>query len=358
MILSFPRMGNLHLALEEVCRYLELPYLLPSPPGPKALSLGRELAPEGSCFPFILVLGNMREALEMGADTLLMLGGSGPCRFGYFVYLAERILKNAGYSFHILRIDQGYHWENYKFLRQNRRISLPHLLMAIQRGWRVLVCLETLDELKREYLSLTPNPHYFEEYLITCKNNLNRVTKSSDIEEIRLGALEYVHTMSIKHEQRALSIGLVGDIYTLLEPYANQQIEQLLLDKGTRVFREISVSQWFPNVFLPWRKKGYRKKLLRDAFPYLRDTVGGFGLESVSNSRKWGKEGIDGIIHLFPLGCMPEIVARSALNNLGLREKHPILSVTMDEHDSMTGFVTRIEAFLEMITEKKKAASF
>lgn len=75
MLVSFPHMGRLHFALEKVFRIMEIPYIVPPFPGPIALHKGSELAPEGSCLPFCLVLGNMCEALERGADTLVMLGG-------------------------------------------------------------------------------------------------------------------------------------------------------------------------------------------------------------------------------------------------------------------------------------------
>jgi predicted nucleotide-binding protein (sugar kinase/HSP70/actin superfamily) len=116
----------------------------------------------------------------------------------------------------------------------------------------------------------------------------------------------------------------------------------------------MSLFNWIPNALLPWRKGPYKKRLLEYAAPYLADSVGGFGLESVANTRKLGLEAVDGIIQLFPLGCMPEIVAKSALNKICLWENIPVLSITMDQHDSTTGFITRVEAFLEVLQAQKK----
>ena len=73
----------------------------------------------------------------------------------------------------------------------------------------------------------------------------------------------------------------------------------------------------------------------------------------MANSVKYSLDNVDGIIQLFPLGCMPEIVARSALSRLGSQEGLPIMSIPMDEHDSSTGFATRLEAFLDMLWRRK-----
>jgi len=354
MLLSFPHLGKVHLALEDTFKILNLPYILPSLPGPQALELGKDLAPEGACFPFVLVLGNMREALDKGADTLIMLGGSGPCRFGYFVYLAEEILRDAGYNFRLMKIDRGYNWETFRALIGEQGIRVSTFLAAVRRGWQRVVCEEVLDRLEREFLPQSCQPQAFRQALQGWREEMGQAGTTTQLARIRQRAEEYVAAMPLQPDEETLKIGLVGDIYTLLEPYANQHIEDFLADNGVCVLKEMSLSQWIPNTLLPWRKGPYKKQLLKGAYPYLRDSVGGFGLESVANSAFFRRQNVDGIIQLFPMGCMPEIVARSALNRMGCREGLPILSITMDEHDSMTGFVTRIEAFLDMLRRRKK----
>lgn len=353
MLLSFPRMGQMHLAIAETCRALDIPYLIPDKPGPLTMEMGRELAPEASCLPFSLVLGNMREALEKGADTILMLGGSGPCRFGYFIYLAEKILRDAGYQMDFLIIDRGYLLRDYRVLR-DRGLSWRRLLPAIHRGWVKLACDEALARLEREYLARMLQPEEFKQSLQKWRADLALASSVRQIELVRREAFKYVENAPSRKEDEIIRIGLVGDIYTMLEPFANNEIEAMLLDRGVCVKKEMAVSRWFPNTMLPWRRGPYMSGLLQDAYPYLRDTVGGFGLESVANSRKLGSGGVDGIIQLFPLGCMPEIVARSALDKICRDEELPLLSMTLDIHDSNTGFTTRIDAFLDMVEQRRK----
>lgn len=353
MILSFPHMGKLHLALEKTCELLSIPCIVPSKPGPKALQLGQELAPEGSCLPFCLVLGNMREALEEGADAILMLGGSGPCRFGYFVYLAVTILQDAGYRFKPLIIDRGYNLQSYLSLKEGQGISLTKLLKAARFGWNLIAAEEMLDRIQREYRPLVWDYDAFDRFLLECRQRIERAACCRDIQMVRPMAAEYLQRVP-ELKKDVVRVGLVGDIYTLLEPYANFGIEEFMRENGVVVHKEMSVSGWLPNILLPWRKGNYHYGLLKKSYPYLQSFVGGFGLESVANAQQMKLREVDGIIQIFPMGCMPEIVARSALGSMARERELPVLSITMDQHHSETGFKVRLEAFLDMLICRKK----
>jgi predicted nucleotide-binding protein (sugar kinase/HSP70/actin superfamily) len=333
---------------------LDLPYYQPSFPGPEVLRWGQELAPEGSCLPFVLILGNMREALENGVDTLVMLGGAGPCRFGFFAYLAEQILQDAGYQFKLLKIDRGYNWEALQTIKKASGANWNTFGKGLEFGWRILCYEENLARLEREYLSRSKEQAVFKATIQKRRESLDKIATLADIKKLQMEIAELPIVKSLSPREEVLSIGLVGDIYTMLEPYANQQIEELLLSKNICVYKEMAVSTWLPNILLPWRKKTYKERLLTIAFPYLNDSVGGFGLETVAVTRAYSQQDLDGVIQLFPMGCMPEIVARSALGKISSDEDLPFLSITLDQHESGTGFLTRIEAFLELVEARKE----
>lgn len=353
MLVSFPHMGKMHLALEKACNILEIPYIVPALPGPISLKLGQELAPEGSCLPFCLVLGNMREALEKGAEAVIMIGGSGPCRFGFFIYLAVQILKDAGYQFEPVIIDKGYHLSNLRFLRKKNHSSLLALFKAARFGWEILVSEEIFDRIEREFGPVILDKNRFAGLLAQARNKLCTAACIKEVVGIREDVLRLIKDFDLYPTEKYLKVGLIGDIYTLLEPFANHRVEEFLRNRGVVVYKEMSVSSWLPNILLPWRKPGYQRGLLEKAYPYLCSSVGGFGLETVANARIMNESNVDGIIQLFPLGCMPEIVARSALDKMCRDEKIPALSVTLDQHHSMTGFETRLEAFLDMLNNRR-----
>ncbi|HEX2948606.1 MAG TPA: acyl-CoA dehydratase activase-related protein, partial [Armatimonadota bacterium] len=108
MVLGFPSMGR----LDEVVRTFIESFGIKSVPTPRTtqmcVELGREIAPEFVCFPFTATLGQMRYMLEHGANTLLMVGGKGYCRLGWYAQVQEQLLRNLGYDFELLVVDSPF----------------------------------------------------------------------------------------------------------------------------------------------------------------------------------------------------------------------------------------------------------
>ena len=67
----------------------------------------------------------------------------------------------------------------------------------------------------------------------------------------------------------------------------------------------------------------------------------------------FAKKGYDGVIHIRPFSCMPELVAQKILTKVEKDYNIPILTLSVDEHSSEVGFDTRLEAFMDMLVRKK-----
>ena len=95
-------MGNSYIAFKALLKGLDLEVILPPPITQRTLALGSKYAPECACLPLKTNVGNFIEALELGADTIVMAGGWGPCRFGYYAQIQRGILEDLGYSFNMV----------------------------------------------------------------------------------------------------------------------------------------------------------------------------------------------------------------------------------------------------------------
>ena len=84
MKVTFPHMGSLAIPMKALLEEAGLEVVLPPPTSKRTLTLGSRHAPEFARLPLKINLGNYLEALELGADTIIMAGGVGPCRFGYY----------------------------------------------------------------------------------------------------------------------------------------------------------------------------------------------------------------------------------------------------------------------------------
>ncbi len=64
---------------------------------------------------------------------------------------------------------------------------------------------------------------------------------------------------------------------------------------------------------------------------------------------------IDGIITLTAFGCGPDSLMIERVTRYAKRLKKPLLNLTVDEHTGEAGFITRLEAFTDMLFRKKRS---
>jgi len=75
---------------------------------------------------------------------------------------------------------------------------------------------------------------------------------------------------------------------------------------------------------------------------------------SVGNTIISKQRGYDGLIHLMPFTCMPEIVAQSILPKVSRHYDMPVLNFILDEHTGEAGMITRLEAFVDLLTRRRE----
>ena len=151
-----------------------------------------------------------------------------------------------------------------------------------------------------------------------------------------------------------LRVGIIGELYVVMEPFVNMDLEVKLGMLGVEVRRTKTTffSEWtnlgaYINVLT-----SEKNKLQKYARPYLNRDVGGHGLESVGEKVRLGREGYDGLIHLAPFTCMPEAIAQNVM--LNTREDIPVLTLLCDEQMGEAGMTTRLEAFVDLIERRRK----
>jgi len=157
-----------------------------------------------------------------------------------------------------------------------------------------------------------------------------------------------LHNLIQKDTRKPLRVGIVGDLYTVMEPYSNYDLERKLAARGITVSRRMSLS-----FLLFGEAEGFR---LRKTQGYLRHSGGANGLDSVGQSIQYANLGYDGMIHAKSFGCTPELNAIPALIRISQDLKLPILHLSFDTHSSETGFDTRLEAFIDMMEMRRKAS--
>jgi len=339
---------------------LNVEVVVPPTNSKQTLNLGTRLSPESACLPLKLNLGNYVEAADKGADTIVITGGIGPCRFGLYGEMERQILRDAGYDYEVVILEppDGSLLGLFKRIRYlaGTQNSWTQILKALRFAYRKSVALDRVEDLIHAARARLPQHMETEKLYEDAKRQLALTMTDAGLRETVRWVQESIRER-LREVNRAegpkepLRIGIIGEIYTILDPYTSGDVEQYLGRLGVEVDRSIYLSGWTGNHVFQGLAPGYRsiKSYPRHAKPYLPHFVGGHGQETVGAAVKFAREGFDGIIQIFPLTCMPEIVAASVLPQVQEAYKVPIMTLIVDEHTGQAGVQTRLEAFVDLL---------
>ena len=136
-------------------------------------------------------------------------------------------------------------------------------------------------------------------------------------------------------------------------------VEKKLGHLGVEVEKALTPSDWARHhIFtFPFGSKEEKNKW-EAAKPYLSTLVGGHGRETIGSAVQYAQQGFDGLVQIFPLTCMPEIVAESILPAIGRDYDIPILTLVVDEMTGEAGYQTRLEAFVDLLKKRREDKKF
>ena len=357
MRLTFPHMGNLWMSVKTMLDSLGVAVVLPPPSTKRTLSLGVRYAPEGACLPLKLNVGNFIEAAERGADTVIMAGGCGPCRFGYYAQVEEAVLGDLGVNLRFLVLEPPEKHAR-ELLDKIRTItgtrSWWRVLRAVRRGFLVACGLDALERKAQYVRPRELSPGDADRILAAVEREAASVP-AAEIPGVVRRALAAMEQVPRRDDRPVLRVGVVGEIFTVLEPFVNLDLMRRLGALGVEAERSIYLSEWInEHLFLGFHP-GIRssRPLVRAARPYLGHGVGGHGQETVGSGVLYGNRGLDGIVQLLPFTCMPEIVAQHVLPSVSRDLRLPVLTLVLDEQTGETGVTTRLEAFVDLLWSRR-----
>jgi len=357
--ITFPHMGNAWIVIQTLFGALDLDVVVPPPSSKQTLNLGTKIAPESACLPLKINLGNYIEAAALGADTIVITGGVGPCRFGYYGELERAILREAGYDYEVIVLEAPNGSlaglaQRIRHLAGNRN-SWPKILNAIRFAYHKSIAIDQVEDMIHKYRPRAKHPTLAEALYTKAKRRLLEGMSEKSLKETVEWVRNEVRNNSVSNRD-PLRVGIVGEIYTILDPFSSVDIERYLGGLGVEVDRSIYLSGWVGQHVFQGLSQGYRslKPYHQKAKPYLSHFVGGHGQESVGAAAKFAADGFDGIIHLLPLSCMPEIVAASILPRVQEDHNLPVMSLTVDELTGAAGIHTRLEAFVDLIERSRQ----
>ena len=176
-----------------------------------------------------------------------------------------------------------------------------------------------------------------------CYNNFHVMSKSGMPYSKALSyALQGKVVISGKNKEYPISVALVGHGYNIYD----ERVCMKILDKLEKMDVKVSTTL------------------------QLSDEQLCEGISSLGNDKYWANEDemtgtaghfmkdnkIDGIITITAFGCGPDSLMVERITRRAKQFNKPLLNLTIDEQTGEAGFVTRLEAFVDMLFRKKRAS--
>ena len=360
MPVTYPHFGSLSLLFKSVFHELKVPLeniVEPIPINKQIIENGSRHSPEWMCTPFKFCLGSLLESIERGADHVFQIGGIGTCRASCYGPVQRVICKDLGYDVKFTNID--YHLP-FDMLRDFKEISngfnTIQTINALCKIWVKNYSLDLIENLINFYRAIELESGQTEKIAKETFDILFELRKIREIKRFHKTIPSiFKSKIGIDQSINPLKVGVIGEIYALLEPTMNLDLYRRLNELGVATRCGVSLKKFtdVPAKFNPFKKE-YYKVYRKEARPYMQEYIGGDGQESVGTTIFLKKKGWDGMVHVWPFSCIPELAAQNVLPAISEKFDMPVLPMVVDEQTGEAGYQTRLEAFVDMLRLKRE----
>ncbi len=351
MKISFPHMGDYYIPAKFLLKHIfkNAEIMIAPKITNKTVTLGSKYSPEFVCTPFKYTLGTMIEALENKADILIQMGGG--CRYGYYSELQNKILKDLNYNFKLINLVTEGKTNIIKINKLLKQINPKYSkIKAIYYTFitiKMIKYMDNIDDYIRQNIGFELEKGSFENFKKRMLISFSKIKNYNQLKKTYKYYLKKFKNIKIHKPDNCLKIGIIGELYTIMEPFSNYYLEKNLADHNIEIKR-------FTNVYyLIRQKKKEYKKLLKYSKGYFNYSMGADASDNIARCKYLCENNYDGIIHIKSSFCTPEIGAMPIINKIANEYKKPVLFFSFDLNTSETGIQTRLEAFYDMLEMRK-----
>lgn len=346
--ISYPLIGDYHVQANYLLTHIFNNVISPPPITSKTIELGTKYSPEFVCTPFKYTLGTMIESIEEGANTLIQLGGG--CRYGYYAELQEKILKDLGYNVKVVNLITKGKMEIKRIIKCLKKIDCKYkkrkALYYAFITMKMIVYMDKVDDYIRENVAFEIEKGSFKELRSEMLFNFENAKSYIELRKYYKYYFNKIKKVKIYKPDNHLKIGIIGELYTVMEPFANKFLEEDLINN------KVSIKRFTTASYLLFKKKNFVKRALKKT-KLIKYHLGADAADNVINTLNLCKNNYDGIIHVKSAFCTPEIGAMPIINKIAEENDMPVLFLTFDSNTSEVGVKTRLEAFYDMLEMRK-----
>ncbi len=372
--LCYPQLGNYDIPIGYfVKKGLNQTYVYPPKMTKKTIERGAKMSPDFVCAPFKSMMGCYLDALDAGANV--MIGTGGTCRLGYYGELHEQLLNDLGYDFEMFNITTA-RYKNIFGLYKGMRHFAPdtnifRMLLSLPATAKMIIDIDKVEDYLRKNIGFEEHKGDFEKEYKLYLASLKKANSYKDIKIAFKHTMENFKKIPLNKPKNPLRIGVVGEYFTILDPFSNHEVEMSLAKMGAEIHRWMNlsnslllapekslfkkISQYLHYDIKKFPSSIWHKYHLKSCVEYAVFDNGGSSIATIAKAKEYAERGFDGIVHVKSFGCTPETDAVPILHSISADYKVPILYLSYDTQTSDTGIETRLEAFYDMIAMRKEA---
>ncbi|MEW5820454.1 MAG: hypothetical protein AB1782_09715 [Cyanobacteriota bacterium] len=354
MKVALGNLGYITYSLKTSLEILGVEVLVSPPNNEQMHRIAQAYMPSELCYPLKILLGNYIYNKDIKADAVIFFSGCDMCN-----------LSPINYSYKDIFNDLGWHPDVYFCeINSKKRFILTYinaLKKISKKPWHKLAAsiylgikkYELFNNLDQIFYSIRPgitDIYESEKLYNSFFNKLVDASNSKQLKEIKYELFNIYSEYSINLKTDTLRVGLIGDIYSLSEPFTHHFTDKQLGYMG------VIVDRWSEHKFLP---EDYKKidnietessLLLQNLF---KNQYGVFTSLEILKLGRYINRGYDGLIFISPLECNPNDALRNLLSTVQSETSVPILELVFDEHTSSMGVNARLDAYVDMLKRRK-----
>lgn len=360
MKVSFPYMGPV-TAYTRIFQLLGHEVVAPSKPTQGTIDLGVKNSPEFVCFPFKAMMGTYIECAEAGAEVIITSGGDGPCRAGLYATVHQRILKSMGKDVEFIVFDsmfRGFKTFYRKLLRVKGSATFLRLMYVMLFGYIMVRDIDRLEKRIKRDRAYEMNRGEFNRVWADIVRRYEACATIKDLRKTGTAAVSLLDAIPLKavESENRIRVGIVGEIYVVMESSVNMNIEENLNRLGVEVESCQYISDWVSHNIRPaFLGNSTAHQVIAKARRFVKMNLGGHDMENIGWMVDFKERDFDGVIHLMPFGCLPELVTQSAIPSISQALDMPILSLSLDEQMGTVNNQTRLEAYTDLLKNARHA---
>jgi predicted nucleotide-binding protein (sugar kinase/HSP70/actin superfamily) len=183
-------------------------------------------------------MGQFIEALEKGANCLIMPAFG--CRLGFYDILHKQVLEDLGYEFEMLTLFDYTASANRLFTSlsgYNPELTREKFNEVLSFVAKIVMDMDWMSDYMRRNAAFEVNKGEFErtyQKYLAGKEPLDRKAFTE---------------IKINKPEKPIRIGLVGDLYTVIEPHGNCEIVKWLIGNGVEVVSKFDLTYLAATMF-------------------------------------------------------------------------------------------------------------